>query len=304
MKRIPSIDIARGLAMVIMALDHTRDFLHLYSQTHSPTDIATTTPLFFFTRWVTHFCAPCFVFLSGVSAAVAIAGSKDPKASRGFLLRRGIILLVLEFTLVNFAFSFDPQFRLFLFEVIATIGTGFIFLSFLSRLPVKFLLALSLLLVFGHDLLTPSVMSAPNPTAGGLANTLRFIRTLVWSLDSFPLSPRRLFVVAYPILPWLGIMLAGFACGHLFARPAAARKKYFFGWASPPWGFFCCSALSIYTAIPFRGPCSETMFIRSCPFSMSANILLLCCLAWLRLVCSSSSWLRRNTAKIWLHGYC
>jgi uncharacterized membrane protein len=228
MKRISSIDIARGLVMVIMALDHTRDFLHGWSRTNTPTDLAVTTPLLFFTRWITHFCAPAFVFLAGTSAALAIKASPDPRAARRWLLRRGLVLIVVEFTLVNFGLSFDPQFRLLIFEVIATIGAGFILLSFLSRLPVRFLLPLSILLIFGLGLLpTAGGMAPPPANETTLALSARIIRTLAFSLGGFQLTPRLLFTIAYPILPWLGIMLAGFTASRWFEKPGPERKKLF-----------------------------------------------------------------------------
>src|SRR5579872_4124615 len=105
MKRIPSIDIARGLVMVIMALDHTRDYLHLWSRDHFPTDLSVTTPLLFFTRWVTHICAPAFIFLAGTSAAIQLKRSPEKGRARAWLVRRGIILSILEFTVINFALS-------------------------------------------------------------------------------------------------------------------------------------------------------------------------------------------------------
>ena len=224
MKRIPSIDIARGFVMVIMALDHSRDFLHTWSQTHSPTDLAATTPLFFFTRWITHFCAPSFVFLSGVSAAISLKASPDPNTARRWLLGRGLILIAVEFTVVNFALSFDPQFRLLIFEVIATIGAGLILLSQLSRLPSKILLAFALLIVFGHDLLPPPPPMAPNQTSIVL---MPLIRSLFFSPGGFQVTPHLLIVIAYPVIPWLGIMLAGFAAGRWFEKPAPQRKKLF-----------------------------------------------------------------------------
>ena len=234
MKRIPSIDIARGLVMVIMALDHTRDFLHSWSQSHSPLDLSVTTPAIFFTRWITHLCAPAFVFLSGASAALSLSSAADPTrgmglpAARNFLLRRGIILILIEFSLVNFGLFFDLQCRVFIFEVIATIGTGFILLSFLSRLPLKILLIVTLLLFFGHDLLPPPLMAAPAAAGGAGIDWDRLIKSLLWSPGAFQLTPRLLFDVAYPILPWLGIMLAGFVAGRWCQRPAEQRKKIFF----------------------------------------------------------------------------
>src|ERR1700683_1001691 len=116
--RIESIDLLRGAVMLIMAIDHCRD--HLLRGHPDPTDLAVTTPLLFFTRWITHFCAPAFVFLAGTSAALAIKGGPDPQTARRWLLRRGLILIITEFTIVNFGLSFDPQFRLLVFEVIAT----------------------------------------------------------------------------------------------------------------------------------------------------------------------------------------
>jgi uncharacterized membrane protein len=225
MRRIPSIDIARGLVMVIMALDHSRDFLDLWSRTHFPTDLADTTTIFFFTRWITHFCAPSFVFLAGASAALFLQSRPDPKAARRWLLRRGLILIVLEFTFVNFALSFDPQFRLLIFEVIATIGAGLILLSQLSRLPPKILLTLALLILFGHDLLVSDQMPAPGGSTMAMAG--RFIGSLCLFPGAFQMNPQRQFDIAYPVLPWLGIMLTGFVAGRWFEKSASERKRLF-----------------------------------------------------------------------------
>src|ERR1700759_5860316 len=105
MKRLPAIDIARGLVMIIMALDHTRDYLHIHAA-QSPTDLATTTPILFFTRWITHLCAPAFVFLSGASAWLSISRQRVSAAGsesiRSFLLTRGLWLILLEFTVIGF----------------------------------------------------------------------------------------------------------------------------------------------------------------------------------------------------------
>ncbi len=110
MKRVISIDIARGLVMVIMALDHTRDLLHVDSLTQDPTNLTTTTPLLFFTRWITHLCAPSFVFLSGTSAWLSIhSGSRPNTSIRQFLLTRGLWLVILEFTLVKATTSFPRR---------------------------------------------------------------------------------------------------------------------------------------------------------------------------------------------------
>ena len=239
MKRLPSIDIARGLVMVIMALDHARDLLHIHAN-QSPTNLATTTPILFFTRWITHLCAPAFVFLAGTSAylylyskpsssgvgsrpgvgsAAGVVSPAELRSRRRFLFSRGIVLLLLEFTIVNFGMFFDAQFRLLIFEVIATIGTGLVLLSFLSRLSLKVVVAIAAVLIFCHDLFNPAALPAAGP--------VRFIVSLLIGLNVFTLSADRLFLVAYPILPWLGILLAGYAAGRLFSRPVQQRKVVF-----------------------------------------------------------------------------
>ena len=225
MKRIASIDIARGLVMVIMALDHTRDFLDSWSRTNSPTNLAVTTPLFFFTRWITHFCAPAFVFLAGTSIAIQLARSADRDTTRRWLLHRGLILIAVELTIMSFGFSFDPKFRVFIFEVIGTIGAGMILLSLLSRLSIRWLLPITALIFFGHDLLPfppPMAMSAPNSSL-----TLPILKALAWAPGSFQVTPNLLILIAYPILPWLGIMLTGFITARWFERPAPERKRLF-----------------------------------------------------------------------------
>ncbi|HUB60136.1 MAG TPA: heparan-alpha-glucosaminide N-acetyltransferase domain-containing protein [Puia sp.] len=225
MKRIASIDIARGLVMVIMALDHTRDFLDTWSRTNSPTNLAVTTPLIFFTRWITHLCAPAFVFLAGTSIAIQLARSTNPRSTRRWLLRRGLILIAVEFTIMNFGFSFDPRFRVLIFEVIGTIGAGMILLSLLSRLSIRWLLPITALIFFGHDMLPfppPMAMAVPNSSP-----VLPILRALAWSPGNFQVTPHLLLLVAYPILPWLGIMLTGFVAARWFDRPTTIRKRLF-----------------------------------------------------------------------------
>src|ERR1700733_14534802 len=115
MKRIYSIDFTRGLIMIIMALDHVRDFMHVNAVTQSPTNLATTTPVLFFTRWITYLCAPVFVFLAGTSAYLSFKNKGNISQSRRFLLKRGLWLILLEFSVVNFGLFFDPGFHNLLF---------------------------------------------------------------------------------------------------------------------------------------------------------------------------------------------
>lgn len=219
MKRIQSIDVVRGIVMVIMALDHTRDILHVSSITNSPTDLQTTTPALFLTRWITHFCAPSFVFLSGASAFLSSRRTNDVASARRFLLTRGIWLVILEFTVVNFGVWFDPHFATFLFDVIATIGTGFIVLSLLLRASTKTILVLGIGIIFLHNLSTYIPV--------GDASLMKRIGMMLVLPGAIPLGKGVLFVMGYPPLPWLGIMLVGFASGQLFTYPVKKRQAIF-----------------------------------------------------------------------------
>jgi len=219
MKRIASIDIMRGIVMIIMALDHVRDMMHISSITQQPTDLATTTPVLFFTRWITHLCAPTFVFLSGTSAFISMINKDDIATSRKFLFTRGLWLVVLEFTVVNFGLWFDLHFNVFLFDVIATIGYGFIVLALLIKLPAKTLAAIGIVIIFLHNLA---------PLVPG-AETSLFKKILMpfFAPTAYPFGDGKLFVMGYPPIPWLGIMLVGFACGKLFLMDKQ-KQKYFF----------------------------------------------------------------------------
>ncbi len=212
MQRIRSIDFGRGLVMIIMALDHVRDMMHIDSQMQNPLDLSTTNVLLFFTRWVTHLCAPTFVFLSGVSAWLSLKRKKDQREARLFILKRGIWLIILELTLVNFGFWWDIQCRTLITEVIAAIGFGFVLLAILYDIHPKILIALGLVIVFGHDIMT-------NMSNSG------FVFSLLFKPGAFPMGTGRIFIVGYPFIPWLGIMLCGFGCGHLFFRPGYWRKR-------------------------------------------------------------------------------
>lgn len=217
MKRIESIDKARGLVMVIMALDHVREFLHVTAATADPLNLASTTLLLFMTRWVTHLCAPAFVFISGISAFLYFNRSGSLKEARTFLLTRGIWLVLLEVTVVNFALWFDIRFRLVILEVISAIGFGFILLSLLLRLSPRTIGITGIVLIFTHDLwaLLPAVTD-PVLTA---AATVFFRPGLTSFGEGFSL------LSSYPVIPWLGIMLAGFWAGGLYLEPADRRKK-------------------------------------------------------------------------------
>lgn len=219
MKRISSIDATRGIVMIIMALDHVRDLMHVNSMTQSPTNLETTTPILFFTRWITYLCAPTFVFLAGTSAFISFKNRNNFLESRNFLLKRGAYLVILEFIVVNFFLYFDPGYHTVIFEVIATIGFGFIVLSFLLKVSSKTVAVISLVIIFCHNLFSLI------PFEQG--SVVKNILTPLLSLAVFPVFTNKVFIMAYPPIPWLGIMLAGFATGKLFESQQPERKRLF-----------------------------------------------------------------------------
>lgn len=219
MKRIYSIDIMRGIVMIIMALDHVREMMHVTSITQQPTDLATTTRELFFTRWVTHLCAPTFVFLAGTSAFIYMKNKSHIEDTKRFLLTRGIWLVIAEFTLVNFGLWFDIHFNVFLFDVIAAIGCGFIALSFLLKLPAKTIAFIGLAIIFLHNLA---------PLAPGTETSLyKKIFMPFFAPTAYPFGNGKLFVMGYPPIPWLGIMLLGFAFGKVYTLDIQQRKNIF-----------------------------------------------------------------------------
>ena len=219
MKRINSIDFVRGLVMIIMALDHTRDLMHVNSLTQNPTDLSTTTSTLFFTRMITHLCAPTFVFLSGVSIYLALKATNNIIGNKRFLLTRGLWLIILEFTVICFGLWADIHFGVLLFNVIATIGFGFFILSFLLRISPKTLGIIGLVIIFCHNLF-PLI-----PFEKG--SIIQSILNPFFSSTTFSINPKTLFVMGYPPIPWLGIMLTGFSAGQLFEIPETERKALF-----------------------------------------------------------------------------
>lgn len=215
--RIHSIDRVRGLVMIIMALDHVRDLLHTTSLTQDPTDLQTTTPILFFTRWITYLCAPAFVFLSGASAYIAYQNRKDHTASKRLLLQRGLWLILLELVFVNFVLWFDVHFRIIFLQVIAAIGFGFILLSFMLKIKAKWLALIAIIIIAIHQLLATALISGNN--------YLDVITGILFRRSVFVPTPGFMFLVAYPWIPWFGIMLLGFSLGSWFTTNAATRRK-------------------------------------------------------------------------------
>lgn len=216
--RVASIDILRGLIMIIMALDHTRDFFHATAMTADPLNPASTTPALFFTRWVTHFCAPGFVFLSGLSAWLS-ARKKTKAEASVFLIKRGAWLVIVELTLVTPGITFNPFFSFIILQVIWAIGWSMILLGLLMRTSYKVVLAMGVILVFGHNIL--DYFTLPASGAGRyLVGALFTARGLIWQVDS-----THFVAIFYAILPWTGLMLLGYAAGIWFQKDFPAEKR-------------------------------------------------------------------------------
>ncbi|WP_426486038.1 DUF1624 domain-containing protein [Flavobacterium sp. 2] len=237
MKRLPSIDIVRGIVMIIMALDHVRDLMHVDSLAQSPTDLSTTTPWLFLTRWITYLCAPTFVFLAGTSVYLSLQ-NKSLAETRTLLFKRGFWLIFLEFTIFNFGLYFDIGFHTLLFEVIATIGFGFIILGLLLKIPSRILGIIGLFILILHNLL-PFIAVSQNLKLNPFLTS--FISPFGTPFGNPLLG--RVFIMAYPPFQWLGIMLVGFASGKFFELETEKRKKLFIKIGS--------SALVLFAVIRF-----------------------------------------------------
>ncbi|XMO86991.1 heparan-alpha-glucosaminide N-acetyltransferase domain-containing protein [Algibacter sp. AS12] len=217
-KRIESIDILRGLVMVIMALDHVRDYFHYGSFFSDPMDLETTTPFLFFTRFITHYCAPVFIFLAGTSAF--LYGAKKTKNQLfKFLLTRGIWLVILALIVNNFLWKFDVTYSFIILQVIWAIGLCMMLLAFAIYLPFKVILALGFILVIGHNLLD------------GITFTGTSTASILWYIlhqRQFLVINNTMFAIAYPILPWFGVISLGYCFGTLYKNSFSAelRKKY------------------------------------------------------------------------------
>jgi len=214
--RIQGIDLLRGIVMIIMVLDHARFYFHADAFVYDPLDLSQTSAFLFFTRWITHYCAAVFVFLAGTSAFLA-GRKKEPRELSNYLLSRGLWLILLEVTVVNFGWFFNPLLNFTILQVIWAIGVSMVTLSLLVRLPVKFIFIVGAVIVFGHNLLDGFHVSANS--IGGV----------LWSLlhesKSFTVGDGRTLLVVYPVLPWIGTMALGYCFGTLYTESYTAAKR-------------------------------------------------------------------------------
>jgi uncharacterized membrane protein len=231
--RIESIDVVRGVIMILMALDHTRDFFG--NSAVNPTDPATTTIPLFFTRWVTHFCAPVFFLLTGTGAYLSLR-KKSKRELSWFLFTRGVWLIFLELVVVRcFGWQFNFDYHLVLLNVLWALGWAMITLSVLVYLPASVVATFGLLMIATHNLFD-SVRSS-NP---------------IWSIlhsPNFILNhPGHTVFVAYALIPWIGVTAAGYALGQIYGWPSERRKAFLL-----PVGIGLCAAFFILRGINLYG---------------------------------------------------
>ncbi|MEP6572701.1 MAG: heparan-alpha-glucosaminide N-acetyltransferase domain-containing protein [Gemmatimonadota bacterium] len=211
-KRLSSVDMLRGLVIIFMTLDHVRDYFT--SVRFDAADLTRTNAALFLTRWITHFCAPTFVLLAGTSAW--LAGRRKSRGElAGFLLKRGVWLVLVEFTVVGFAWYLNLNFELGLrAQVIWAIGVSMIALAGLIYLPRPAILAIGIAIIAGHNLLdgiTPQ-------DAGSFATvwTMLHVQGAIPALHMF---------TTYPLLPWIGVMALGYLLGPVLEFPAEERRR-------------------------------------------------------------------------------
>jgi uncharacterized membrane protein len=223
--RMASIDVLRGLAIIVMALDHVRDYM-MVGSTQDPTADPATGPLLFATRWITHFCAPTFVFLSGVSAGL-MAHRKSPSNLARFLLLRGLWLILLEVFVISTASSFSPLGiaelggRTYVgLQVIWAIGASMVVLAGLQYLGMRACLVFGATIILGHNLL-----DTVWPTGGATAQPLW---TVLHARHTYQAAVFSIYF-SYPLLPWIGVMLVGYGSARLFEAPAKSRDRRLIG---------------------------------------------------------------------------
>jgi uncharacterized membrane protein len=212
--RVTSIDFLRGLVMIVMALDHVRDYFHAGAFVFDPTDLTQTNVPLFFTRFITHFCAPVFMLLSGTSAYI-VGKRKGKKALTRFLFTRGLWLIFLELTIVNFGWFFDFSYANTGTLVIWALGCSMIGLAGLIHLPKAITLAFSLMLIFGHNLLDSIHFN------NGFG---QYIWAILHEAKPFFFKDIAWFAL-YPLIPWVGVMSLGYCLGTFYETTYSPQKR-------------------------------------------------------------------------------
>ncbi|NLR94484.1 DUF1624 domain-containing protein [Flammeovirga agarivorans] len=214
--RIYSIDILRGLVMLFMLLDHVRERFFYHVPISDPIDIHAVSSELFFTRILAHLCAPVFVFLTGLSAWLyAHPKGKPERSASGFLFKRGLLIILVEVTLINF--SWFGEYKILFLQVMWAIGVSMICLSVLSKLPHRWIGIVGFIIVFGHNTLTNFILS---PDEWGFTLwTILYQRGYILSSDLLSIK------ASYPVLPWIGVILLGYFTGPLFGEKFTSERR-------------------------------------------------------------------------------
>jgi uncharacterized membrane protein len=211
--RLDAIDFLRGLVIVVMVLDHARDFLG--GSALNPRDVHE--PALFLTRWITHFCAPVFVFLAGVSAFLYASRGRTPREVSWFLLTRGLWLILIEVTLVRLGWTFNLSYDFVIFQVIWAIGAAMVTLSGLIFLPRWAIAAFAVLMIAGHNLLDGIPASAFGEAG--------WVWAFVHAPGMLQPAPGIQVLALYALVPWVGVMAAGYAFAPVVLLDEVARRR-------------------------------------------------------------------------------
>ena len=209
--RLESVDVVRGVIMIIMALDHTRDFFGIPGQ--NPTDLTTASSALFLTRWITFYCAPVFFLLTGTGAFLSLRKRSPADLSR-FLFTRGLWLIFVEVVVLRiFGYQFNADYRVTMLLVLWALGWSMITLSVLVRLPAIVATVFGVVLIAGHNLFDTVAIANP-----------------VWSILHSPgfvvNTPRYVVFAAYPLIPWVGVTAVGYGLGQIYRWDAERRRAF------------------------------------------------------------------------------
>ena len=209
--RLDAVDLVRGIIMIVMALDHTRDYFGIPGQ--DPTNLATATAGLFFTRWITHFCAPVFFLLTGTGAYLSLRRKTTGELSR-YLFTRGVWLIVLEAVVMRcLAYQFNVDFRVTFLIVLWALAWAMITLSLLVRFPTSVAAVFGLVLIAGHNLFDGVTWTNP-------------IWTLLHGRTMLLNTPEHTVFVVYPLVPWIGVTAVGYALGQIYSWDAERRRSF------------------------------------------------------------------------------
>jgi uncharacterized membrane protein len=215
--RLDSVDLLRGTVMALMALDHTRDFFS--NITHDPLDLKQTFPALFLVRWITHYCAPVFVFLAGTGACLSMTRGRTTRDLSWYLVSRGLWLVVLELTYVNWCgWAFDVSLHWFGGSVIWAIGWSMVALAGLVWLPVSAVTSFGVAMILLHNAFDGVKPGSFGAWAG--------LWQILHAGGVFELAPGVKFGAGYPLIPWIGVMAAGYGFGSLWKRGDAERRSW------------------------------------------------------------------------------